>query len=187
MQGGNTEQDRRKKVLLLVGLVVLVILIITVLVVGTLYKTFAGNGDNGNPTVTIKKDPTTGQSFATQDGQAPESQVYDPTTPLYAGFEALLDDGMTANQVTALQNALQHYPPFTKNVQISLAGTDIRRNYPEQTDPLYRWSISSHIVVNQKDTYQIKVYYSGTNDIQLIIYDAAGHTQLFDSGIVSSS
>ncbi len=106
---------------------------------------------------------------------------------VFLNFDALVAVGVTLDQVNALDTAFQNYPPFSGNTVVALAGDDLRPSAPSTSDPLYRPSISSHILVNHKTTYQIKFYFWSTSKIQLFIFDNTGNTQLYDSGTVTGS
>lgn len=144
--------------------------------------------DNAKVTgpTTVYHDPTSGEDIINQQGKTPEQTLTSPTTPLYAGFDKLLGQGMTLEQLDSLYTAFESYKPFASNkVQISLAADDIQPVRPQDSDPLYRWSIQSHIVVDRTTTYKVQIYYWSIDDVQLLLRDQNG-AQLFDSGIIGS-
>lgn len=110
------------------------------------------------------------------------------TAAAFVGYDNLIQNGVTYDQVNALQTAFRKYQPLSApTTVIDIGGSNLIPYAPDQSDPLYRPSIGASVVVNQKTTYKIKFYYWGTSTIELLIYDATGATQLFDSGTVTGS
>lgn len=180
-------KDERKRVTAIAAALIGVVLLLLTGVIISLRQSFSNN-KSGTAKTMITQDKTSGESFVQQEGVTQEQQTIGSNNPIFAGFSKLIDYGLTTDQVRALEQALQKYPAFANNnIQISLAVNDITRGARENSDPLYRFNILSHIVVNQTTTYRIKFYYSGTSEVQLILYDATGNIKLFDSGIVTAT
>ncbi|HSX05334.1 MAG TPA: hypothetical protein VLF69_02610, partial [Candidatus Saccharimonadales bacterium] len=137
---------------------------------------------------TVYHDPVSGENIVNQEGKATEGQSSSSTTPTYAGFDKLLEVGFTLNQLDSAYSAFEQYQPFASNkVQISLAVNDVSTVRPNDADPLYRWSVVSHIVVNRTDSYKVQIYYWGENSAELVLLNADGSQQLFDSGPLNTS
>lgn len=149
-------------------------------------KPSKGNDAATTGPTTVYHDPVSGEDIVTQQGKTPEPTVAAPTSPIYAGFDKLINQGMTQEQLQTTYAAFESYKPFASDkVQISLAADDIQPVQPQDNDPLYRWSIRSHIVVNRTTTYKVQIYYWGIDDVQLLLSDQNG-TQIFDSGAIGS-
>jgi len=180
------QNQSRRKLLLFGGIfVLLAVLFFIGLGSSSTKKPTANSGET-----TIVTDPTSGQTVITQKGKAPERGDGSSTnTPLFLGFGALVNQGVSNSQLSVLEYELHKYPPLsTGSPQISLATADTQPIGPEDSnDPAGRWSIKSHIVVNDKDTYQIQFFYTGISNVQLHLYDKTGSTQLFDSGDLDST
>jgi hypothetical protein len=109
-----------------------------------------------------------------------------PTAASFVGFDNLITLGVTLDQANGLQTAFQHYKTFASaNTVIDMSDGKITIVAPSQADPLYRPSITTTVLVDQRTTYHIRFYYWGTSAIQLLIYDSTGKTKLFDSGTVT--
>ena len=107
------------------------------------------------------------------------------TWPAFSNLDSLLNNGLTLDQISGVSAAMKAYQPFTtKGTLITFANNNLQLNYPDPNDPLYRPFLTTSIVVNQKTTYKIKLYYWNTSNIQLYLYDQTGGTQLYDSGVV---
>lgn len=179
-----TPNDIQRKRFIMIGAIA-VFVIISITFVLTRHKT--SNTDTGRDgKTTVYHDPVSGQDIITQDDKNPELTVDQPTMPLFAGFGKLANVGMTQSQIAATYKALQAYKPFASNdVQISLAVDDVKTVQPQNSDPLYRWSIKSRIVVDRTDTYTIQIYYWEVTNVQVYLSNTKG-TQVYDSGAVSS-
>jgi len=131
-------------------------------------------------------------SFTPDPGPSGNSGA-DENTPAasgssFIGYDSLLNVGVTVDQVSALQKALQQYKPMsTTGTTIDMSKGTLTPYAPSQRDPLLRPSIGTSVVVNQKTTYRITFYYWGTSSIELLIYDSTGKTKLFDSGTVTAT
>lgn len=179
-----TPQRPNKKRILIIGIATAAVVAASIFVL-LQPKEKKDDSRTTGPT-TVYHDPTSGEDIVNQQGKTPEQTLTSPTTPLYAGFDKLLNSGMTLTQVQTLYAAFESYKPFASNkVQISLAADDIQPVRPQDSDPLYRWSIKSHVVVNRTTTYKVQIYYWGIDNVQLLLGDQNG-TQIFDSGPIGS-
>jgi len=174
------ETSNRQKNLLIVAIVV--VLLGSVLFIIFSSSRTANKSDKNTGKTEVYNDPVSGKKIINQEGKVPESQTTGSNTAIFAGFDALLNRGLTLQQVQKVYDSLGSYPTFTKEkTQISLAVNSIQSVPPQDSDPEYRWSIQSHIVVNKKDTYQLKVYYSGVASAQILLYNESGSELLLDS------
>jgi hypothetical protein len=181
------QQTRNKKLFVIGGLLLVMVVVLLLLS----FKKPAPKQSNSStrPKTTSYTDPTSHQTVVNQQGKAPETNGTTQNGPIFLGFSSLINMGISLQQVNALQAAFTAYQPFsTDNTQISLAVDDLQQIDPTTSkDPQGRWSIKSHVVVNQKDTYQVTFYYDGISSVQLHIYNSQGNQQVFDSGIVDST
>jgi len=179
------DNSRRKLILIIAGSVVLlgvIGLVVSLLTSGNQQK----NGTAGTGDTTSHFDPVSKETIVTQNGKAPETGGGDSTRPIFAGIDKLLNYGITTQQLSSLQFAFTQYAPTAgSSTQISLAVDDITTD--RAPDPDGRFFVLSHVVVNQKDTYKLKLFYSGLSDVQLVLYDSSGQSQLFDSGVISDT
>lgn len=67
------------------------------------------DGTNVKPTSTQKVDPITNQIVDDGSDQTPETYGENPAKPSLIGFAALLDQGITQNDLTAFQGAISNY------------------------------------------------------------------------------
>lgn len=117
--------------------------------------------------------------------QGIEENSIPQTWPAFSNLDNLLDHGLTLDQISGISAALKAYKPFTTSgTQVAFPLHDVQLNYPDPNDPLYRPFLLMDITVNQKTTYKLKIYYWGTSNIQLYLYDMPGNTLLYDSGTV---
>jgi hypothetical protein len=180
------QQTTQKRIALIAGIVVFA--------VGALFLIFHSNttdskkAANENGPTQVYHDPVSGQDITTQTGKAPESMVSSPTVPTFAGFDKLMDMGMSLTQVQGLYAAFEQYQPLASNkVEISLDVKNIQSLSPVDSDPLYRWSFVSDIVANRKTTYPIQIYYWGLNSVELTMTLPDKTAAPFDSGPMNVS
>ncbi len=67
------------------------------------------NGATVKPTSTQKVDPVTKQVIDDGSDQTPETYGQNPAKPVLIGFAALLDQGITQNDLTAFQGGISNY------------------------------------------------------------------------------
>jgi hypothetical protein len=184
------KQPRNTK-LIFIGLGVLVVLGVLFIFLGSHHKKGSSTvqAKAGSGQTVTKTDPTSGETLVEQAGKVPETNGGSTDGPLFLGFDKLINQGLTIQQLDSIQTAITSYPPFTtSSAQISLAADDIVPVSPSDSgDAQQRWSIKSHIVVNSKDTYRVQFFYSGIGNVEVYIYSADGKTQLFDSGSIDNS
>lgn len=168
------QEKTRKQIIIVVSAVVASILIVILLVL-------IAHHDTSIAPV------TTGRVHQGNAGAKEEFSIT-PLKPAVDGFGALLDNGLTTNQLDLVNKAVHRYAPFVKDVnQLTLEESTIHPNFPEQSDPLYRWSVTGNLNADNKATYQMKVYYWGTDTVQVQLFDANGATKLYDSGVMTAS
>ncbi|HSX30389.1 MAG TPA: hypothetical protein VLE99_00525 [Candidatus Saccharimonadales bacterium] len=178
------EQKRRQRII--IALVVLV-------VAGLVFLAFKLGGSPNKPSVStgstnIYHDPVSGEDIIDQQGKSKEGEVSTSTTPTYAGFDKLLDVGLTLPQLQSVYTAFEQYKPFASDkVEISLAVDDIQSVQPSTSDPLYRWAILSHVVVNRTTSYGVKIYFWDEGSAELVLTNGNTSQQVFDSGAITSS
>lgn len=173
------------KLVLIGALTIILILFGVVSLITKNHKT--NNASTTGPTSNYY-DPASKNTISTQTGKVPDTNGNPNTGPLFAGFEALFNQGLSLQQINGMKTAFQNYKPFnTNNTQISLNVDSVKPGGPDSNDPNQRFYVTANVVVNQKTTYPIKLYYSGLYNIQLIIYKPDLSGVLFDSGNVTGS
>ena len=158
-----------RKIIILASAVVVVIIILAI----------AQIAQNTNSKTPIQAKDLTGN-------QGIEENSIPQTWPAFSNLDNLLNNGLTLDQVSGVSTALKAYQPFaTTGTQVTFPLHDIQLNYPDPNDPLYRPFLLMNIIVNQKTTYKVKLYYWNTSNIQLYLYDISGNTLLYESGTVA--
>lgn len=179
----------KRKVIIIGGLLVIVVVAAILATLSSNHK--PATKTTGTGQTNVYHDPVSGKDIVTQKDKTPESQIASSTIPTFAGFDALLDSGMTLDQVQSLYGAFEEYQPFDSNkILISLASDDLSSVQPDNNDPNYRWSFTGHVVVkngNQTTTYHVQLYYWNTTTAELVLYNADGSQQVFDSGPTDTS
>ena len=162
------QQDNRKILIISVAAATFIVMVVAILIQSGVFS----------------RAPQHKTQDAIGNGLAPETSLQQ-TAPVFVGFDNLVANGVTLDQVNALQTAFQRYQPLSAaNTVIDASSGTLIPIPPNSSDPEYRPAISTTVVVNQKTIYTIKFYYWQTSKIQLLIYDTTGRTLLFDSGTV---
>lgn len=120
------------------------------------------------------------------NANASENTPAPPSGSSFVGYDNLLNVGVSLDQINALEKAFQRYTPTAATgTIIDVSNGKLTPYVPDPHDPLYRPSIATTVLVSQKTTYSIRFYYWGTGSTQLLIFDSAGKTKLFDSGTIT--
>ena len=177
-------QITKKKIFIIAGTIASITIVLT-LATSTLSHQNIPKPDVQSGTY---KDPISGEYLPVEKGKDRQYDLNTPNTPTFGGFSQLIPLGVTLTQVTTIEYAFSKYPLFTHtSPYISLAVNDLNPFTPDPNDPLGKIRIDSHVVVSGKITYKISMYFWGLGNVELLINDASGKIQLFDSGAVANT
>lgn len=118
-------------------------------------------------------------------GKQPDVYGQPGNTPLYLGFDKLLNFGLTSDQVSLLKNAFYSFsskqtPPF-KQLSVDVDHINSGHDDSNPSSPFYT---KFNFQVDQKKVYAATVQHAGLDDIRLLIDD--GSSQVYDSGTLNT-
>lgn len=127
-------------------------------------------------------DPLSKQTVSNPPGKGPDTFNSYESLPIYLGFDALIDQGMTLEQLSALKLAFYEYSRTLSQPikEISLAVDNIDT---EREGSI--WYISFPVRFDRQRDYKAKVDYTDLDTIRLYIYNNSGQV-VFDSQTTGS-
>lgn len=135
--------------------------------------------------VQTRYDATSGETTRTIEG---ESNTGTAGAPVYLGAGALLDRGLSTNQLANMENAFNRYAAINKLAikQVSISTKSITSEVLNKNKVDEVNALDFDVVLDSKTTLHASLHYKGLNWTELFLYDAA-HTQLYDSGVIDDS
>ena len=122
-------------------------------------------------------DPLSKQTVSDPPDKGPDVFNSYSNLPVYLGFDALIDQGMTLEQLSTLKLAFYNYsqtlPKPIKEISLAVDSIDTEREGSI-------WYISFPVRFNRQTDYQAKVDYTDLDTIRLYLSDNDGQV-LFDS------
>jgi hypothetical protein len=160
-------------------------ILLTLLVIG-LILSFASPSKPNTPGQHI--DPFSHETVSNPPGKAPDKFGIPTDTPVYLGFDKLLNYGLGFGQLKNVQTAFYRYShSLPKPIgQISVDVDHISTQH-DPTNPSSPFDISFKVQFDENKVYQAKVEYTGLNDVRLFITDPSSNKIIYDSQTLYSS
>ena len=144
-----------------------------------------GHGsNNGSQNPSTYTDPYSHQTVSNDTGKGPDTYGTQKGTPVYLGFDAFLDKGLTLDQVKDLQAAFLNYSQKTGGIkEVSIHVDGIKQSGYDPNNPSPVSYVTFDVTLDRKTTLHAKAQYEDISSIQLFLYN--GSQQVFDSGVIS--
>lgn len=112
--------------------------------------------------------------------------IYSRTSISYVGFDSLINSGLSADQVELLKQAFFLFSQFVnKDISRVIIVTGSVEQAPyDSTSATQVSSVSFNLNIDSK-TMAAKLEYGGLSDVQLTLYDQAGGSLVYDSGLLT--
>lgn len=134
------------------------------------------------PQITTYTDPYSHETITDVAGKAPDTYGSAAATPIYLGFDKLLDHGMTFNQVGNLKVAFDNFSK-TQPKPIQQVSIDVDHITAEHDNSSF--FLFFNVMVNRQYIYKAKVDYTGLSAIHLYLSDSKG-TLVYDSQSINT-
>lgn len=125
------------------------------------------------------------QTVSNPSGKSPDRFGVQANTPVYLGFDKLLNYGLGYGQLAGLKSAFYKYslslPKPLNLISIDVDNINTQHDSHSANSP---FDIIFRVQFDEKNIYQAKAEYSGLSDIRLYLSDPSGE-QVFDSGVIS--
>ena len=117
-------------------------------------------------------------------GIAPEKYGTSPNTPVYLGFDELLNYGLGFDQLKNVEAYFHEYSQAQAEPigQISVDVDNISTQH-DPSNPDSPFDILFRVQFDQASIYQAKVEYFGLNDVRLYLIDPSSSKVIYDSQI----
>jgi hypothetical protein len=133
------------------------------------------------PKTTTYTDPYSHETITDVQGKTPDTYGSDAASPIYLGFDKLVGQGMTYDQIGNLKIALDNY---SKTIQPPIKEVSLDVDHIKAQRDNGTFYLILNLVFDRQKVYMAKVDYTGLNTIHLYLSDAG--KQVFDSGLVNS-
>lgn len=107
------------------------------------------------------------------------ARIPTPQTIVFSGTSALINSGLTVNQVSALKQAFFKYKSSAQSIVINQSSVEPGPHNPNGIG----FTINFTVAIDSKLS-KAAVSYSGLNDIRLYLYDPQNNSLVFDSGVI---
>jgi hypothetical protein len=132
-------------------------------------------------------DPLSHETVSDPEGKAPDTYGQPSNTPLYLGFDKLLNYGIDKGQLDNIKTAFYRYsvqqPSPIKQISIDV---DHITNNPDASNPNASFIIDFNAQFDRSKLYKSRVEYQGLDDVRLYLMNSEGST-VYDSGILYAS
>ena len=120
-------------------------------------------------------------------GKTPDTYGSEPNTPLYLGFDKLMNNGLSLDQMKNVEQAFYKYSlSLSKPLkQVSVGADDIKTSH-DPSDPNSPFVILFNVQFDGKDIYPAKVQYIGLDDVRLFIMSADNSKVIYDSQVLGT-
>jgi hypothetical protein len=163
------------------------IVIVGVLLLGTiiLIIILTRPAKSPSPAVSTYTDPYSHETVTDVPGKAPDVYGSTTSTPIFLGFDKLIDQGMTYDKVGNLKTAFDNYSKTQKNTikEVSIDVDHITTQH-DNTQHNAPFLVSFKVRFNRQNDYQSKVEYHDLNDVRLYLYDNRGNLA-YDSQVIN--
>lgn len=132
-------------------------------------------------------DPGSGETVSNPAGKTPERFGDNSSTPIFLGFDDLLNVGVTSQQLAAIKQAFNNYSlDGSKNIkEISLFVTTIKRLAPNRDTNDYGDVVTFDIKIDREQLLSAKVESTSVKVSRLYLYKN-GSQLVFDSNDVDA-
>lgn len=176
---------QRKQQRLIIASVLAVAGIVIILIFTLGHKNSSPGSSSGLHKTTTSYDANSGETTRTIQGE--NNSGVASNYPTFLGESALLNRGLTTDQLTNMQTAFLHYSVLSKlnfkQVSISVNNIQTSTINPD-TNPIQVMNFP--VVFDNKTTAYATLQYSGLSNTELILKDKSGQ-QLYDSGVITAS
>ncbi|MBX4190483.1 hypothetical protein KW794_00145 [Candidatus Saccharibacteria bacterium] len=159
-----------------------VIVLVLVVIMGVVALLHKPSKPSSTPQTNTYTDPYSHETVTETQGKAPDIFGTTAQTPIYLGFDKLIDHGVSYDQVGNLKTAFYQYSK-TKNSPIKEVSLDV--DHIKSIKEGRNFYLTFKVVFDRKDIYQAKLDYTGLSAIRLYLYDNSGNL-IFDSQSVNS-
>jgi len=115
-------------------------------------------------------------------GKSPDVYGLPPHTPLYLGFDKLLDHGLSLTQLNSLKVGFYNYSA-ANNYSLSRISVNVDKINTYRDDSTGDFYMEFPVMFNSKTVYQAKVDEVGLDGIRLYILDSSGKA-IYDSQLL---
>lgn len=169
----------KQRILLVAGLLVLIGLIVFLVVRDK-------NNEELRPKVTTYYDADSGQTVTDIEGKSPEFSDADPEAPTFLGFQELLQNGMTQQQVDNVRSALTTYakPNNVREISLKVSSISVK---PRDSKNAIKNVVEFEVKFDRKAVYyKVNSESTGITRTQVRLYDNTG-ALVHDSGILTGT
>ncbi len=178
MDESNTTEKRRK-LLTIIGLV-----IIAIVLVASLILVFSKKSKPNNEGEYL--DPLSHQTISDPKGKSPETNGKENIRPVYLGFNTLIDQGLSSDQLSGLETAFYRYS--TQQLQaIKEISVDVDNitTYQDKSFANGSFVMQFKVRFDRKTDYTAKVEYSGLSVVRLYLL-GANNQIIYDSQVIDA-
>jgi len=175
--------NNRRRFIFIIGLALLAILALTFLLL-------AHSSKPPKKQSSSYVDPLSHETISNPAGVSPEIYGSNKNTPLYLGFDKLLNYGLTFDQVSSLEAAFYNYTkaqtPALKQVSVAV---DTITPQHDPNDPNSPFLLLFNVGFGGKTIYKASVNYSNLDlqSVQLTLMASTGRKVIYASGLINSS
>jgi hypothetical protein len=169
-------------------LAIAIISVFILVVISGLLLSSSSKKGGFNPNSGEYYDKNSGETVSNPPGKGPDTYGTASGAPIYLGVSSLLDSGLTYDQLTKVKYAFSNY--FTQNkktvhevsVNVNSITHGPRRKF--SSDP---YSDLFNVTFDRKDTYKVRIEYTGLDDVRLYLYNQKTDVQVYDSGVLNGN
>ena len=133
-------------------------------------------------------DPLSHETVSSPAGKAPDKYGVPNNTPLYLGFDKLLDYGLSTDQLDNVQTAFYRYSQsLPKPIGQISVDVDHITAQSDSSNPNTPFDVLFKVQLDGKSVYQAKAEYFGLDDIRLYLTDQNTKAVIYDSQTLYSS
>lgn len=165
----------KSRLIILIGAVLLVAIILMTLLIHPSKKA-------QTPQTTTYTDPYSHETVTDVAGKAPDTYGSTAATPIYLGFDKLLDHGMTFDQVGNLKSAFDNFSK-AQTKPISQVSIDVDHITAQRDNSSF--FLFFNVMTNRSEVFKAKVDYTGLSAIRLYLSDSKGNL-VYDSQPVNT-
>ncbi len=169
------QSANKRRLLIILGVILL-------LVIGVVALLSKPPKKPSTPQITTYTDPYSHETVTDVAGKAPDTYGSTATTPIYLGFDKLLDHGMTFDQVGNLKVAFDN---FSKKQPKPIQQVSIDVDHITAEHDTSGFFLFFNVMADRQYVYKAKVDYTGLSAIRLYLSDSKGNLT-YDSQTVNT-
>lgn len=129
-------------------------------------------------------DPLSHETVSNPPGKAPDVFGSNPDRPVYLGFDDLLNNGLTLDQLSFLKTGFYNYSKASGGIkEISVDIASITNSHDKAT-PGSAFVIEFNVRTDRKNDFLAQIQYRDLSSLKLILLDPKTRAQVFDSGLI---